>query len=175
MRTDAKNKPRPQRPTGGVRAKKGVRIPTFRETQRAAHLDSAGREALHGQYPHLPHGGCPVEAAETVTPLRANSTVIAFVVGLCWLLTITLAVVFPNWELLGRGGPADVWLLGVGLSGGETLILLVWVSRNQRAREQALSVAAGGPDWDPWPVALAWKGRRPRPWRWHSGALPWWW
>ena len=63
-----------------ARPPKGVRVPTFRETQRVAHLDSAGREALHEGCPHRPNGRCPVEAAEAVAALRASLAMNALVV-----------------------------------------------------------------------------------------------
>lgn len=160
-----------QSPASVARREKGTRVPTFRETRKVAHLDSAGREALHGPCRHLPKGSCPIEAAETVAVLRAGLTMTAFIVGLCWLLTIAIAVVLPNWTMLGKWGPIDVWWAGAALSGGESAIWLAFVPRNRRAQQQDRSVAAAGPDWDPWPVAVAWKGRRPRRW----GALPWWW
>ena len=93
-------------------------------------------------------------------------------------MTFSLAVAVPNWTMLGRRGPIFIWEAAAILSCGVTVVVLACVPRDLRGQEEARSVAAAGPVWDPWPIALAWKGRRPRQGRWGSGllkALPWWW
>jgi hypothetical protein len=102
----------------------------------------------------------------------------ALVVGFFWLVTFVLAVAIPSWTMLVPGGHIFIWEAAAILSGGETVVVLAFVPRNLRGQQDARSVAAAGPDWDPWPIAMTWRGRRPRQGRWGSGllkALPWWW
>ncbi len=141
-----------------------MRIPTLREARAAARLDIAGREALHAACPHEP-GRCAIEAAETVAASRRDLVTVALALACSWLVTVATAVAFPNWTTyMGRSNePQKLWLIFAVFAGACTAFVLVReVPRARRSQLEARAVAAAGPRCDPWPVALTWKGRRPR-------------